>query len=72
MEYDVLLVFIGPRPYTHSLELENVGIMTDQIGRIETNHSFQASVPNIYAIGDCIQGPMLAHKAEYEGIICVE
>jgi dihydrolipoamide dehydrogenase len=72
MECDVLLVCIGRRPYTYSLGLENVGIKADQKGRIETNHSFQTSVPNIYAIGDCIQGPMLAHKAEDEGIICVE
>ncbi len=44
----------------------------DNRGRIATNNKFQTNVPNIYAIGDCIQGPMLAHKAEDEGIVCVE
>ena len=63
---------IGRRPYTQKLGLENVGIKLDQRGRISTNHKFQTNVPNIYAIGDCIQGPMLAHKAEDEGIVCVE
>jgi dihydrolipoamide dehydrogenase len=72
MECETLLVCIGRRPYTTNLGLENVGLKTDQRGRIPINHSFQTSVPNIYAIGDCVQGPMLAHKAEDEGIICVE
>ena len=67
-----MLVCIGRRPYTGKLGLENVGINVDQRGRIATNNKFQTNVPNIYAIGDCIQGPMLAHKAEDEGIVCVE
>lgn len=67
-----MLVCIGRRPYTSKLGLENVGVKLDQRGRIHTNSRFQTNVPNIYAIGDCIAGPMLAHKAEDEGIVCVE
>ncbi|VEL31282.1 unnamed protein product, partial [Protopolystoma xenopodis] len=69
---DTLLVCIGRRPYTHNLGLETVGIKTDEKGRIPVNKLFQTSVPSVYAIGDCIPGQMLAHKAEDEGILCVE
>ncbi|TRY90916.1 hypothetical protein DNTS_024690 [Danionella cerebrum] len=69
---DVLLVCIGRRPFTSNLGLESVGIELDNRGRIPVNGSFQTKVPNIYAIGDVVAGPMLAHKAEDEGIICVE
>lgn len=69
---DALLVSVGRRPYTEGLGLENVGIVKDDRGRVPVNDRFQTVVPNIYAIGDCIHGPMLAHKAEDEGIICVE
>lgn len=69
---DVLLVSVGRRPFTEGLGLDNVGIVKDDKGRIPVNGLFQTVVPNIYAIGDCIHGPMLAHKAEDEGIICVE
>uniref|UniRef100_A0A8C2E2W8 Dihydrolipoyl dehydrogenase n=1 Tax=Cyprinus carpio TaxID=7962 RepID=A0A8C2E2W8_CYPCA len=69
---DVLLVCIGRRPFTGNLGLEAVGIELDNRGRIPVNGRFQTKVPNIYAIGDVIAGPMLAHKAEDEGIICVE
>ncbi|KAA8496602.1 Dihydrolipoyl dehydrogenase, mitochondrial [Porphyridium purpureum] len=72
LEADVVLVAIGRIPYTEKLGLENVGIKTDNKGRIDVNEAFQTSVPNIYAIGDVIRGPMLAHKAEDEGIVCVE
>ncbi|CAD5218205.1 unnamed protein product [Bursaphelenchus okinawaensis] len=72
LECDVLLVAIGRRPYSEKLGLENVGIQLDQRGRIPVNTRFQTSVENIYAIGDIIEGPMLAHKAEDEGIIAVE
>ncbi|XP_032223203.2 dihydrolipoyl dehydrogenase, mitochondrial isoform X2 [Nematostella vectensis] len=72
LEADVLLVCIGRRPYTTRLGLEKVGIPLDSRGRVVVNEKFQTNVPNIYAIGDCIHGPMLAHKAEDEGIICVE
>ncbi|XP_065362215.1 dihydrolipoyl dehydrogenase, mitochondrial [Calliphora vicina] len=69
---DVLLVSVGRRPFTDGLGLDSVGIVKDDRGRIPVNDHFQTVVPNIYAIGDCIHGPMLAHKAEDEGIICVE
>ena len=72
IETDVVLVAIGRRPYTAGLGLEAVGVRMDKRGRIEVDHRFQTSVPGIYAIGDCIPGPMLAHKAEDEGYICVE
>ncbi|KAK2180248.1 hypothetical protein NP493_452g03009 [Ridgeia piscesae] len=72
LDCDTLLVCIGRRPYTINLGLDSVGISTDDRGRVPVNNRFQTSVPNIYAIGDCIAGPMLAHKAEDEGILCVE
>jgi len=71
-KYDIVLVATGRRPYTDGLGLDNLGIKTDRLGRIEVNDTFQTAVPNIYAIGDCIDGPMLAHKAEEEGIAAVE
>ncbi|KAK2096442.1 hypothetical protein P7K49_025476 [Saguinus oedipus] len=69
---DVLLVCIGRRPFTKNLGLEELGIELDPRGRIPVNTRFQSKIPNIYAIGDVVAGPMLAHKAEDEGIICVE
>lgn len=72
LEADVLLVCVGRRPYTNNLGLEELGIEKDNRGRIPVNARFQTVLPNIYAIGDCIQGPMLAHKAEDEAIICAE
>uniref|UniRef100_A0A8C6KRD9 Dihydrolipoyl dehydrogenase n=1 Tax=Nothobranchius furzeri TaxID=105023 RepID=A0A8C6KRD9_NOTFU len=69
---DVLLVCIGRRPFTQNLGLETIGIELDNRGRIPVNGRFQTKVPSVYAIGDVIAGPMLAHKAEDEGIICVE
>ncbi|XP_059475103.1 dihydrolipoyl dehydrogenase, mitochondrial [Neocloeon triangulifer] len=72
LECDVLLVCVGRRPYTQNLGLEEIGIERDEKGRVPVNSRFQTVVPNIFAIGDCIHGPMLAHKAEDEGIVCVE
>lgn len=72
LECDVLLVCVGRRPYTENLGLDKVGIVKDDKGRIPVNGVFQTVVPSVYAIGDCIHGPMLAHKAEDEGIVCVE
>jgi len=72
MEADVVLVAIGRRPFTANLGLESVGIQADKRGRIEVNQQFQTKVPSIRAIGDVIAGPMLAHKAEEEGIAAVE
>ncbi len=69
---DVVLVAIGRRPYTEGLGLEALGVEVDNRGMIQVDGRFQTSVPGIYAIGDCVPGPMLAHKAEDEGIICVE
>uniref|UniRef100_A0A8D8TMZ4 Dihydrolipoyl dehydrogenase n=1 Tax=Cacopsylla melanoneura TaxID=428564 RepID=A0A8D8TMZ4_9HEMI len=69
---DALLVCVGRRPYTQNLGLEEIGIERDEKGRVPVNSRFQTVVPNIFAIGDCIHGPMLAHKAEDEGIVCVE
>ncbi|CAF0920175.1 unnamed protein product [Adineta steineri] len=72
LDCDTVLVCIGRRPYTNDLGLDSVGIQMDKRGRIEVDKNFQTSCKGVYAIGDCIQGPMLAHKAEDEGIICVE
>ena len=71
-KYDVVLVATGRRPYTDGLGLEALGIQTDRLGRIEVDEHFRTAVPSIYAIGHCIDGPMLAHKAEEEGIAAVE
>ncbi|GMH48576.1 hypothetical protein TrRE_jg407, partial [Triparma retinervis] len=71
-EYDIVLVATGRRPYTEGLNLDNMGIQTDALGRIAVDEHFRTAVPSIYAIGDCIDGPMLAHKAEEEGIAAVE
>lgn len=72
MTADVVLVAIGRKPYTENLGLENAGITTDERGRIPVNHNLQTSINHIYAIGDVIVGPMLAHKAEEEGVAAVE
>merc|ERR1712200_345319 len=72
MDADVLLVCVGRRPFTNNLGLEDVGIERDDRGRVPVNSRFQTVLPNIFAVGDCIQGPMLAHKAEDEAIICAE
>ncbi|KAG6804089.1 dihydrolipoyl dehydrogenase, mitochondrial [Apis mellifera caucasica] len=69
---NTFLICVGRRPYTHNLGLESVGIKKDNLGRIPVNSKFQTEVPTIYAIGDCIRGPMLAHKAEDEAVIAVE
>ena len=69
---DKLLVAVGRKPYTHDLGLENLGIETNKRGQIEVDHDFQTSVRGVYAIGDVIPGPMLAHKAEEEAVVCVE
>mmetsp|Transcript_17006 Transcript_17006/g.18938 ORF Transcript_17006/g.18938 Transcript_17006/m.18938 type:complete len:501 (+) Transcript_17006:17-1519(+) len=72
LDCDVVLVAIGRRPYTDNLGLENTGVKLDQRGRVEVDHGFATNVSGIYAIGDVIKGPMLAHKAEEEGIAAVE
>ena len=72
LKADYCLVAIGRRAYTDKLGLENVGIKTDDKGRIEVDHHLQTAVPGIYAIGDVIKGAMLAHKAEEEGVFVAE
>ena len=71
-ESDVVLVSAGRKPNTNNLNLNKINIETDDKGRIKVNKSFQTNVKNIYAIGDVIEGPMLAHKAEEEGIAAAE
>jgi dihydrolipoamide dehydrogenase len=72
IEADVVLVSIGRRPNTDGLALDKAGLQTNQRGQIETDHEFRTKVPGIWAIGDVIPGPMLAHKAEDEGIAVAE
>ncbi|MDC0511867.1 dihydrolipoyl dehydrogenase [Pelagibacteraceae bacterium] len=72
IEVDKVLVAVGRKPYTEGLNLSKVGVKLDNKGRIEVNNKLQTSVENIYAIGDVIKGPMLAHKAEEEGIAVAE
>jgi dihydrolipoamide dehydrogenase len=72
IEADVVLVAIGRVPYTEGLGLGDVGVKTDNRGRITVDPHFQTSVPGIYAIGDVIAGPMLAHKAQDEGMAVAE
>ena len=69
---DVVLISVGRKPNTKNLNLEAVGVLLDNKKRIEVNNNFQTNVDNIYAIGDVIKGPMLAHKAEEEGIAIAE
>ena len=72
LECDRVLVSVGRKPYTEGLNLSKIGVKKDDKGRIEVNKTFQTSVENIFAIGDVIKGPMLAHKAEEEGIAVAE
>jgi dihydrolipoamide dehydrogenase len=72
IKVDKVLVAVGRKPYTEGLNLSKIGVKLDSKGRIEVNNKLQTSVKNIYAIGDVIKGPMLAHKAEEEGIAVAE
>lgn len=72
LKCDVMLVAIGRLPYTQNLGLEDLGVAMDNRGVIQVDGQFQTNVPGIYAIGDVIPGPMLAHKAEDEGVVAVE
>ncbi len=69
---DVVLVATGRKPYTAGLGLEEAGVALDNRGRIEIDKHFQTNVPGIFAIGDVVKGPMLAHKAEDEGVALAE
>jgi dihydrolipoamide dehydrogenase len=72
IEADKVLVAIGRRPVTRGLGLEALGVSINARGFIEVDERFSTSVPGIYAIGDCVPGPMLAHKAEEDGVACAE
>ena len=72
IEADCVLVSIGRKPNTDGLGLDTIGLATNQRGQIETDHDFATSVDGVWAIGDVIPGPMLAHKAEDEGIAVAE
>ncbi|SDB05176.1 dihydrolipoyl dehydrogenase [Bauldia litoralis] len=72
LEADIVLVSIGRRPFTEGLGLEEAGVTMDERGRIAIDDHFQTSVPGIYALGDVVRGPMLAHKAEDEGVAVAE
>ena len=69
---DIVLVAVGRRPNTEGLGLEDVGVKLDDRGRIPVDGDFETAVPGIFAIGDVIEGPMLAHKAEEDGVAAVE
>jgi len=71
-ECDVVLISVGRKPNTEGLNLKNAGVSLDEKNRIKTDKEFKTNVENIYAIGDVIDGPMLAHKAEDEGIAVAE
>ena len=72
MTADVVLVAIGRKPYTDGLGLAEAGVTLDERGRVKVDARYATNVPGIYAIGDVISGPMLAHKAEEEGVACAE
>ena len=72
IDADVVLISVGRKPHTKGLNLKSVGVQTDKKGRVKVNKNFETNVKNIYAIGDVIEGPMLAHKAEEEGIAVAE
>jgi dihydrolipoyl dehydrogenase len=72
LKADVVLLAIGRRPYTDGLGLEDIGVDQDKQGRIVVDENYMSNIDGVYAIGDVIDGPMLAHKAEDEGVVCVE
>ncbi|MDC0344666.1 dihydrolipoyl dehydrogenase [Alphaproteobacteria bacterium] len=72
LQADTLLVSVGRRPCTEGLKLKELGVSLTERGQIDVNERFETAVPGVYAIGDVIQGPMLAHKAEEEGVAVAE
>ncbi len=72
IETDVMLVAIGRRPYTAGLGLQEAGVALDAKGRVVTDGHYKTNIPGIWAVGDCREGPMLAHKAEDEAVACAE
>ncbi len=71
-DVDIVLVAIGRKPNTEGLGLEKIGLKTNMRGQIEVDSYFRTSIPNVYAIGDVINGPMLAHRASEEGVALIE
>jgi dihydrolipoamide dehydrogenase len=71
-EGDYCLVSVGRKPFTENLNISSLGIETNDKGQIKVNDQLQTSCKNVYAIGDVIKGPMLAHKAEEEGVMVAE
>ena len=72
IDTDIILVAIGRVPYTANLGLDGVGVVLDKRGRVVTDHHYRTNVAGIYAIGDCREGAMLAHNAEYEVVAVAE
>jgi dihydrolipoamide dehydrogenase len=72
IETDIMLVSIGRRPFVDNLGLDKIGVKLDARGRVITDSHYATNVPGIWAIGDCREGPMLAHKAEDEAVACAE
>ena len=72
LEFDVALVAVGRKPFTDGLKLDDAGVALDERGRVRVDRHYQTNVQGVYAIGDVIAGPMLAHKAEDEGIAAAE
>ena len=72
LKADIVLVATGRKPYTEGLGLAEAGVVLDERGRVEINEPWQTSVPGIWALGDVVRGPMLAHKAEDEGMAVAE
>src|SRR5690606_36710397 len=72
LEAEVVLVAIGRRPYTEDLGLDTMGVAVDNRGFVQIDDHFRTNVPGIYAIGDVVLGPMLAYKAEEEGVAVAE
>ena len=72
LDTDIILVATGRKPFTHGLNLKKAGIELNQFGQIITDENLKTTIDGIYAIGDVTSGPMLAHKAEDEGIALAE
>jgi len=72
LDAEVVLIATGRKPFTEGLGLQEAGVVLDNRGRVETDGHFKTNVPGIYAIGDVVKGPMLAHKAEDEGVALAE
>lgn len=72
IEVDKLVVAVGRRPFTDNLFADDAGVLLDQRGFVEVDHECRTSVPGVYAIGDCVRGPMLAHKGSEEGVMAAD